>query len=209
MEELIGPQALSADLQIAIVACLSGAESRRWTVGELFERLKNLGLHCSKPALLAALGELELEIALCQFPPWSLVEQGTEWSLAPKSQLLALLSGVRKLPRAFLRFPHRRGQGGALGGDRLPAQGWGSKTRIGNILKRDPSRTRIFFGKESWFTPPGARTLSWRRPTPEALLALGPRSCSDIPSSRRSSATLIPRSRFKTMQQKKPTSTPF
>jgi hypothetical protein len=98
LEELIGPQALSADLQIAIVACLSGAESRRWTVGELFERLKNLGLHCSKPALLAALGELELEIALCQFLPWSLVEQGTEWSLAPKSQLLALLSGARNSP---------------------------------------------------------------------------------------------------------------
>jgi hypothetical protein len=39
LEELIGAQALSADLKTAIVACLSGAESRRWTVGELFNRL--------------------------------------------------------------------------------------------------------------------------------------------------------------------------
>ena len=97
----MGVQALSADLKTAIVACLSGAESRRLTVGELFERLNNLGLHCSKPALLAALGELELEIALCQFLPWSLVQQGTEWSPAPNSELLALLSGVRKAPQGF------------------------------------------------------------------------------------------------------------
>ena len=37
LEELIGAQALSADLKTALVACLTGAESRRWTVGELFE----------------------------------------------------------------------------------------------------------------------------------------------------------------------------
>jgi hypothetical protein len=111
-KELMGVQALSADLKTAIVACLSGAESRRLTVGELFERLNNLGPHCSKPALLAALGELELEIALCQFLPWSLVEQGTEWSLAGPKERIAwrFLVGCAKLPRAFLRSPHRRGQ---------------------------------------------------------------------------------------------------
>ena len=48
--------------------------------------------------MAGALGELELEISLCPFLPWSLVEHGTEWSLAPKSELLELLSGVRKLP---------------------------------------------------------------------------------------------------------------
>ena len=35
LEELIGAQALSADLKPAIMACLSGAESRRWTIAEL------------------------------------------------------------------------------------------------------------------------------------------------------------------------------
>ena len=164
MEELIGPQALSADLKTAIVACLSGAESRRWTVGKLLERLKNLGLHCSKPALLAALGELELEIALCQFLPWSLVKQGTEWSLAPKSELLALLSGVSKLPRAFLRSPHRRGQGGALGGDRLPAQGWGFQDPHWQHPKaRSQPYPDLLWKRELVYTA-GARTLSWWRP---------------------------------------------
>ena len=43
LEELIGAQALSADLKTAIVAALTGRESRRWTVGELFDRLNNLG----------------------------------------------------------------------------------------------------------------------------------------------------------------------
>jgi hypothetical protein len=31
-------QALSVDLREAVMACLSGGESRRWTVGELLER---------------------------------------------------------------------------------------------------------------------------------------------------------------------------
>src|SRR5271166_6596487 len=69
-EELIGSQAVSADLKPAIVACLSGAESRRWTIAELVNRLNNLGVHCSKPAVSGALGELALEISLCPFLPW-------------------------------------------------------------------------------------------------------------------------------------------
>ena len=41
LEELIGAQALSADLKTAIVACLCGAESRRWTIAELLGRLNH------------------------------------------------------------------------------------------------------------------------------------------------------------------------
>jgi hypothetical protein len=70
LEELIDAQALSADLKPALVACLTGAESRRWTVGELLGRLNNLGIRCSKPAVAGALGVLELEFALCPFLPW-------------------------------------------------------------------------------------------------------------------------------------------
>ena len=98
LEELIGAQALNTELKPALMACLTGQESRRWTIGEFSERLNNLGLRCSKPAVAAALGELELEMTLCPFLPWSLAEAGTEWSLSPKSELLELLSGVRKLP---------------------------------------------------------------------------------------------------------------
>jgi hypothetical protein len=83
LEELIDAQALSANLKPALVACLTGAESRRWTVGELLGRLNNLGIHCSKAAVLGALGELELEISLCPFLPWSLLEHGAEWTLTP------------------------------------------------------------------------------------------------------------------------------
>ena len=43
LEELIGAQALNADLKTAIVACLCGAESRRWTIAELSGRLNKLG----------------------------------------------------------------------------------------------------------------------------------------------------------------------
>jgi len=76
LEELVSAQALSADLKPAIVACLSGAESRRWTIAELSGRLNNLGVHCSKPAVAGALAELELEISLCPFLPLPPLEPG-------------------------------------------------------------------------------------------------------------------------------------
>ena len=40
LEELVEIQALSVDLREAVMACLSGGESRRWTVLELVERFK-------------------------------------------------------------------------------------------------------------------------------------------------------------------------
>ena len=134
LEERIGAQALSADLKTAIVAALTGRESRRWTVGELFDRLNNLGVRCSKPAVAGALGELELEFALCPFLPWNLVEQGTEWSLATKSELLELLSGVRKLPGISsdtLTDEHKAVLLVVIG---YRHKGGVSRTRIGEIL---------------------------------------------------------------------------
>jgi hypothetical protein len=46
------------------MACLSGGESRRWTVSELVERLKNLGVRASRASVTAALAELGLELDL-------------------------------------------------------------------------------------------------------------------------------------------------
>jgi hypothetical protein len=181
LEELIGAQALTADLKPALLACLTGRESRRWTVGELFERLNNLGVRCSKPAVLGALAELGLEMSLCPFLPWTLAEQGTEWSLAPKSDLFELLSGIRKLPgvsadtlsdehKAVLLvvFGHRR-KGGV------------SRTRIGEILGLEAAPLlEDLRRKELVYTAPG-KELNWWRPTSQALLALGLRCGTDIP----------------------------
>jgi chromosome segregation and condensation protein ScpB len=180
-EQLIGAQAHAADLKTALFACLSGRESRRWTTGELFDRLNNLGVHCSKPAIVGALGELELEIALCPFLPWSLAETGTEWSLVPKSELLTLLSGVRKLPGICadtLSDEHKAVLLVVIG---YRHKGGVSKTRISDILKLDPAPLLEELSKrELVYIAPG-KELYWWRPTPEALLALGLRSYSDIP----------------------------
>jgi chromosome segregation and condensation protein ScpB len=181
LEKLIGAQALSADLKTAIVACLTGRESQRWTVGELVDRLNNLGVHCSKPAVLGALGELELEMTLCPFLPWSLVEHGTEWSLTPKSELLELLSGVRKLPgisSGALTDEHKAVLLVVIG---YRHKGGVSKTRIAEILGLEAAPyLEDLRKKELVYTAPG-KELNWWRPTPEALLALGLRSYSDIP----------------------------
>jgi len=181
LEELIGAQALSTDLKPALLACLTGRESRRWTVAELSERLNNLGVSCSKPAVLGALAELELEISLCPFLPWTLVEHGTEWSLAPKSHLLELLSGIRKLPGISadtLTDEHKAVLLVVIGHRR---KGGVSKTRIGEILSLDAAPyLQELRKRELVYTVPGME-LNWWRPTPEALLALGLRSSSDIP----------------------------
>ena len=96
LEELIGAQALTTDLKPALLACLSGRESRLWTVMELYERLNNLGIRCSKPAVLGALGELELEISLCPWLPWNLAEHGHQklYHLLELSLFIAKVRGL-------------------------------------------------------------------------------------------------------------------
>ena len=75
LEELVEIQALGVDLREAVMACLSGGESRCWTVGELVERFKNLGVCASRASVTAALAELEVELELC---PWRL---GGSWNV--------------------------------------------------------------------------------------------------------------------------------
>jgi chromosome segregation and condensation protein ScpB len=182
LEGLIVAQALATDLKPALLACLTGAESRRWTVGELFERVRNLGMHCSKTAVTGALGELQLEISLCPWLPWTLAEHGTEWSLAPKSDFLELLSGIRKLPgissdaltdehKAVLLvvIAHRR-KGGI------------SRSRLSEILRFDVVDYLEDLRRRELVYPAPGKEINWWRPTPEALLALGLRSSSDIPA---------------------------
>ena len=75
-----------------------GGESRSWTIAELVERFKNLGVCATRASVTAALAELALELELSSWAPWRLIERGNEWILTPKSELLELLSGVRRLP---------------------------------------------------------------------------------------------------------------
>ena len=181
LEQVIQAQAIATELKPALMACLTGTESRRWTVGELFERVKRLGMRCSKPTIVCALGELELEIALCPWLPWTLTEQGTEWILIARNEFLQLLSGVRKVPgvtAATLSDEHKAVLLVVIGHRR---KGGVSRTRISDILGFDASPHLDELRKiELVYTAPG-KELNWWRPTPQALLTLGLRSTSDIP----------------------------
>jgi chromosome segregation and condensation protein ScpB len=181
LEQVIVSQAVATDVRQALLACFTGRESRRWKVGELFKRLTRLGMQCSEPAIVCLLGELELELALCPWAPWTLTEHGTEWRLNAKNDFLELLSGVRKIPgitaatfseedRAVLLvvIAHRR-TGGV------------SRSRIKEVLRLDPSACLEELRKKGLvYTAPDKEANRWR-PTTQALLALGLRSTSDIP----------------------------
>src|SRR6266403_3687648 len=140
----------------AVMACLSERESRRWTVGELVERFKNLGLCASRAGVTAALADLGLELELSGWAPWRLLERGTEWILAPKSELLELLSGVRRLPLKEAKALSEEHKAVLLVTIGYRQKGGVSKTRVGEILGLEVSST--------------------------ALLALGLRSHTDIPA---------------------------
>jgi chromosome segregation and condensation protein ScpB len=181
LEERLEIQALSVDLREAVMACLSGGESRRWTVSELVERFKNLGVCASRASVTAALAELGLELELSGWAPWRLLERGTEWILEPKSELSALLSGVRALPLKepkILSEEHKAVLLAVIGHRR---KGGISKARVGEILGLDASRYLDDLLREGLIYCDPSRELNFWRPTPEALLALGFRSHTDIP----------------------------
>jgi hypothetical protein len=184
LEQRVAAQALAIDLKAAVMACLSGAESRRWTVGELFCRLQGLGVPCSRLSLTGALSELEVELDLCPWAPWRLAERGPEWILVPRSELAGLLLGVRKLP---LADPGRLSDGHkavllvVIGHRR---KGGVSKTRIGELLGLDAAPYLDELVRLQLVYADPARELSVWRPRPEALLALGFRSGADLPALR-------------------------
>ena len=83
LEELVEIQALSVDLREAVMACLSGGESRRWTVLELVERFKNLGICASRASVTAALAELALELELSAWRRGACSNEGPNGSWSP------------------------------------------------------------------------------------------------------------------------------
>jgi chromosome segregation and condensation protein ScpB len=182
LEERLEIQALNIDLREAVMACLSGGESRRWTVAELVERFKNLGLCASRASVTTALAELGLELELSVWAPWRLLERGSEWILEPKSELLELLSGVRRLPLKEARTlseEHKAVLLVVLGHRR---KGGVSKTRVGEILGLEASSILDELLSQGLIYCDPSRELNFWRPTPSALLALGLRSHTDIPA---------------------------
>ena len=137
LEQTVERQTLDLDLKQAVMACLSGAESRRWTVAELVERFKNLTICASKAAVTAALADLEVELQLARWAPWQLIERGTEWILVPKTELSSLLLGARNIPfKEDLSQEHKAVLLVVIGYRR---KGGVSKTRVGEILGLDAS----------------------------------------------------------------------
>jgi chromosome segregation and condensation protein ScpB len=182
LEELVEVQALNVDLREAVMACLCGGESRSWTIAELLERFKNLGVCATRASVTAALAELALELELSNWAPWRLLERGTEWILAPKSELLELLSGVRRLPLKEAKILSEEHKAVLLVVIGYRQKGGVSKSRVGEILGLEASS--ILDGLLSFglvYCDP-SRELNFWRPTPSALLALGLRSHTDIPA---------------------------
>jgi hypothetical protein len=162
------------------MACLCGGESRRWTIGELVERFKNLGISASRAGVTAALAELEVELEIASWAPWRLVEGGTEWILAPKSELMELLLCARRLPlKAELSQEHKAVLLVVIGHRR---KGGVSKTRIAEILALDPSPFLDDLLRQELVYADPAREINFWRPTRSVLLALGLRSSADIPA---------------------------
>jgi chromosome segregation and condensation protein ScpB len=182
LEERVEIQALNVDLREAVMACLSGGESRCWTVAELVERFKNLGVRATRASVTAALAELGVELELSSWAPWRLLERGTEWILAPKSELLELLSGVRRLPLKEAKILSQEHKAVLLVVIGYRQKGGVSKSRVGEILGLEASfylDDLLSFGLI--YCDP-SRELNFWRPTPSALLALGLRSHTDIPA---------------------------
>jgi chromosome segregation and condensation protein ScpB len=182
LEERVEIQALSVDLREAVMACLSGGESRRWTVGELVERLKNLGVCASRASVTAALTELGLELELSGWAPWRLLERGTEWILAPKSELLELLSGVRRLPLKEAKILSEEQKAVLLVVIGHRRKGGVSKAGVGEILGLDASSYLDDLLSQGLIYSDPSRALNFWRPTQSALLSLGLRSYTDIPA---------------------------
>jgi hypothetical protein len=181
MDQVVGAQALTTPLKAALLACLTSQESRRWTVAEICGRLNNLSIPCSKVAVIGALGELALDISRSPWTPWTLFEVRSEWILQPKSEILGLLSGIRRLPpkaAVDLSDEHKAVLLVVIGHRR---KGGVSRTRISDILKLDAGPYLDQLAElDLVYTAPG-KELNWWRPTPAALLALGLRSYTEIP----------------------------
>ena len=85
------------------MACLSGGESRCWTIAELVERFKNLGVCATRASVTAALAELALELELSS--SGAVAPARTRNRMDPGAQIRALRASFRRQTA-----PSKRGQ---------------------------------------------------------------------------------------------------
>jgi hypothetical protein len=114
--------------------------------------------------------------------PWRLLERGTEWILEPKTELVALLSGVRRLPIKEAKILSEEHKAVLLVTIGYRQKGGVSKTRVGEILGLDASSILDDLLSQGLIYCDPSRELNFWRPTPSALLTLGFRSHTDIPA---------------------------
>jgi chromosome segregation and condensation protein ScpB len=130
----------------------------------------------------AALAELGLELELSGWAPWRLLERGTEWILQPKSELVAFLSGVRRLPVKEAKILSEEQKAVLLVVIGYRQKGGVSKSRVGEILGLEASSILDELLSFGLIYCDPSRELNFWRPAPSALLALGLRSHTDIPA---------------------------
>jgi hypothetical protein len=180
LENVIEIQSAVVGVKEAVMACLCGTESRRWTIGELVERLKFLGVKASRTSITGALADLEVELQVATWAPWRLIERGQEWMLVPRNELLELLLGTRGLaPDKQYSDSHKAVLLVVIGHRR---KGGVSKTRIGDILGFDASTYLEELSADKLIYADPARERDFWRPSHSALLTLGFRSFTDVPA---------------------------
>jgi hypothetical protein len=180
-EQAIAAQALETPLKPALMACLSGDESARWTLAELADRLRGLAVPFTRPALLGSLLELQTELDAVPWAPWRLVERGQEWILVPKAEIYGLLLGVRAVPVPAEASPLSDDEKAVLVvvlGYRR--HGGVSRTRISEILRIDPAEALERLCTDCLIRPAtSGERVRWV-PREETLLRLGYRTFSEI-----------------------------
>ena len=155
------------------MACLSGGESRRWTIAELVERFKNLGVCASRASVTAALAELALELELSGSR--ALAPARTRNRMDPGAQIRALRASFRRQAAPIKRGKDafRGTQGRTPGRLRsspkrgcLQNQGGGDTGARGLFYLDDLLSFGLIYCDPS-------RELNFWRPTPSALLRSG------------------------------------
>ena len=113
--------------------------------------------------------------------PWNLVEHRSEWIFQPKTDVLALLSRVCRLPPAAARHLIEEHQAVVLAVNGASPEGRRfmdanrSDSRAGGWALLDELAERGLV-----YTVPD-RDFNWWRPTPQSLLSLGLRTYTEIP----------------------------
>jgi hypothetical protein len=181
LEEELTTAVDEVDLRQALLSCFASRESYLWSVTELQVVLAGLGIRLSKAAINRLLGELSVELELSSWSPWMLVEGEKDWRLEPKSLLVSVLSGHRRITGALAKLMSQHHKAVLLVVLCYKARGGISRTHINRVLGLeslellgDLKRWRVVF-------PASGRGYVCWLPTSAALLALGYRTLAEIP----------------------------